>query len=325
MSKKISKIEYDTIVDMYQDGTLQKEIAEKYDCSTSTISSILRKCNVLTRPGGSKNTPDVVQKWVKMYLEGVLVKDIASEFGVGAHTISRHLKASGVNIDRYIYHFNEHYFDSIDTQEKAYYMGMLWADGHNCVERGSIIIELQEQDIDLLQRLNVLAENERPVRKQNLHDKNPKWQNQYRLVLQSKYTSKVLESYGMFQNKSLILTFPSWLDESLYASFVRGYFDGDGCITLQNSNHNRSAMINMVGTKMFLEKVADIIQSTLDVEVGIERDMRAREPICTLRCSRRRDVIKILNWLYDGATIYMQRKYDKYQQFLNNINNSYCA
>lgn len=320
-----SNQDYKLIVDMYQKGALQKEIAEKYNCSASTISSVLRKYNVLTRLGGSKNTPDVIQKWIEMYLDGALLKDIALEFDVNATTVSKHLKLNGIDVDRYTYHFDEHYFDIIDTQEKAYYMGMLWADGHNCIERGSIIIELQEQDAALLEKLNALVKNERPIRRQNLHDKNPNWQNQYRLVLQSKYTSNVLESYGMFQNKSLVLTFPSWLNKSLYASFIRGYFDGDGCITLQSSNHNRSAMINMVGTKMFLEKVSDIIQTTLDVGVSIERDKRARDPICILRCSKRDDVVKILNWLYCDANIYMQRKYDKYQQFLNNINNSCCA
>ena len=325
MSKKIDETEYDKIVDMYCSGLTQKEIAEKYNCSKSTISNILSSRNVLTRLGGSKNTPDVIQNWIKMYLEGALIKDIAFEFGVGTDTISRHLKKNGVNVDRYTYHFNEHYFDVIDTQEKAYYVGMLWADGHNCIDRGSIILELQEQDLGLLEMLNKLADNERPVRKQNLHDKNPKWQNQYRLVLQSKYTSKVLESYGMFQNKSLILTFPSWLEESLYAPFIRGYFDGDGCLSLQNNNRNRSAMINMVGTKMFLEQVARIIKVMTGVDVNIERDIRARDPICILRCSKRQDVVKILNWIYNDATIYMQRKYDKYQQFLYNINNSCCA
>lgn len=311
-----------TIVGMYQNGMTQKVIAEKYNCSASTIGNVLKKYSVQTRPGGSANTSDIIKEWTEMYLNGTLVKDIAVKFNVSRRTVSKHLKANGINVDRYTYHFNEHYFDAIDTQEKAYYLGMLWADGHNCIERGSIIIELQEQDLALLETLNMIVDNERPVRKQNLHDKNHRWQNQYRLVLQSKYTSRVLESYGMFQNKSLILTFPSWLNKSLYSAFIRGYFDGDGCITLQHANHDRSAMINMVGTRMFLEKVADIILMMLNVTVSIERDARARDPICILRCSRRNDVIKILNWLYKDATIYMSRKYDKYQRFLNNINNS---
>ena len=323
--KKIKQQDYEIIIDMYQNKFTQKEIAEKFGCSASTISSILKQCNIATRLGGSQHTPDVIQQWITMYLDGYTLQDIALMFGVNLSTVSKHLKLNGITIDRYTYHFNEHYFDVIDTQEKAYYMGMLWADGHNCVERGSIILELQEQDLDLLEKLNTLAENERPLRKHNLHDKNPNWQNQYRLVLQSKYTSKILESYGMRQNKSLILTFPTWLHKSLYSSFIRGYFDGDGCITLQSINYNRSAMINMVGTRMFLSKVADIINHTLGIDVSVERDSRARDPICILRCSKRNDVVTILNWLYQDATIYMQRKYDKYQQFLNNINNSYCA
>ena len=76
---------------------------------------------------------------------------------------------------------------------------------------------------------------------------------------------------------------------------------------------------------MFLEEVSKIIKNETDIDVFIKRDERANDPICILRCGIRNDVINILDWLYSNAQIYMQRKYDKYQQFLNNINNSCCA
>ena len=129
----------------------------------------------------------------------------------------------------------------------------------------------------------------------------------------------------MVPHKTMILEFPDWIDKDLYSHFCRGYFDGDGCISLAKNNYNKSATINMVGTRMFLEKVAEIIKCDTGVEVYVNRDNRAKDPICVLRCGIKNDVIKVLDWLYRDATIYMQRKYDKYKEFFKNINNSCCV
>lgn len=319
MKRIVDNCEYINIVNLYQQGMTQPEIAKIYGCCASTISSILIKMNVETRSGGSRITKEDISKMCEMYRSGALLKDIARHFNINITTVSKNLNKNGIAVDRYTYHFNEHFFDQIDTEYKAYILGLLWADGHNCVKRGSIILELQEQDKDLLSQINIITQNERPLRLQTLHDKNEKWQNQYRLVLQSKYTSSVLESYGMLQNKSLVLEFPKCVPEYFYSSFILGYFDGDGSISL--SNNNKSAYVSMIGTRMLLNTVAEIAKKNIGVEVTINRDVRAKDPICSLRCNKRQDVIKLLNWLYKNSTIYLQRKYDKYRTFIN-INDS---
>ena len=323
MIKKIDDKEYNNIIDMYQRGKTQPEIAALYNCSVSTISGLLRKIGVKTRIGGSVNTENVVEQWCQMYQNGMSLNDIAKLFNVRYTTVSKHLKNNGITIDRYTYHFDEHYFDNIDTQEKAYILGLLWADGCNFTNKNSVILGLQEQDYELLEQINLLTKNERPLRKQNLSKKNKKWKNFYKLVWQSQHLSNLLESYGMKNNKTLMLEFPNWMDNNLYSHFIRGYFDGDGCISLRNKD--RSAVINMVGTRMFLDKVSSILKDNTGVDVYVQRDERASDPICVLRCGQRNDVIKILEWLYRDSKIYLQRKYNKYQQFLNNINNSCCA
>ena len=322
--KKISENEYSKIVDLYKNGMTQPEIANKYNCSASSISSILRASGVKTRCGGSKNTYDVVLQWQEMYECGCLLQDIAKLYGVTRATVSNLLKKNGVVVDRYTYHFNEHYFDNIDSQDKAYILGLLWADGYNCVEKGSISIQLQEQDKNLLEKINNVTNNERPLRKTCLSEKSPKWQDQYMLTWQSKYVSNLLDDLGMHQRKSLVLEYPKWLDESLHRHFIRGYFDGDGSISL--SKEGKFASLNMVGTKMFLCTIQDIIKNTLGVEVFVQRDIRARDPICVLRCSTKDGVKNILDWIYNDASLFLDRKYQKYQQFLlanKNINNSY--
>ena len=316
---KIKKEEYIKIVDLYTQGMTQPEIAQIYNCSVSTVSSILRKMNVETRLGGSKNTKNNVLKMYEMYKNGMLLQDIANKFDTTRSTVSRLFKKNGFNVDRFTYHFNEHYFDHIDSQDKAYILGLLWADGHNRVDRGSVILELQEEDKPLLERINNITENERPLRKVPLHDKNPAWKDQYNLLWQSKYLSNVLNKYGMCQRKSLVLEFPKWLDEGLYPHFIRGYMDGDGCVCCMKQNHK--IQVSMVGTRMFLERVQKICKN-VGIKSYIAHDKRANEAICNLLIASNICSITFLDWIYRDANLKMERKYNKYQQFLNSINNS---
>jgi len=322
--KKVLDSEYDKIVDMYNRKMTQQEIAKIYNCSVSSISAILKRKNVKTRLGGSNNTGEDILKWAEMYHGGSSLKDIADQYKTTYATVSKLLRKNGIVVDRYTYHFNEHYFDIVDSQDKAYILGMLWADGYNCTEKGSVVLQLQEQDKELLEQINCITNNERPLRKTCLSNKNKNWHDQYMLTWQSKHLSALLCAYGMPQKKSLILEFPKWLSPDLYRHFLRGYLDGDGCISL--SKEGKFASVSMIGTSMFLSAVKDIIKKEIGVDVVVKRDLRARDPICTLRCGRKNDVKKILEWIYCDASLFLDRKHKKNQQFLEankNINNSY--
>ncbi len=322
--KTVSKAEYDNIVDLYNNKLTQLEIADLYNCSPSLISFILKQKGVNTRLGGSLNTQEDICKWVQMYNDGMLIKDIAEQYNVSRVTVSKLLKKNGVNIDRYRYHFNEHYFDNIDSQEKAYLLGLLWSDGHNCLSKNYVTLSLQDSDKDILEQINNLTENERPLRKNELSKKNPKYHDQYILTWGSKYFAERLNSLGMYPNKTLIAEYPCCIDEDLHSHFCRGYLDGDGCISLLYEG--KFAHIGLVGTSMLLNSIKDIVKKQIGVDVFVKRDERARDPICNLRCDRKNDALKLLEWIYKDANIYFQRKYNKYQQFLlnnTNINNSY--
>jgi intein/homing endonuclease len=75
-----------------------------------------------------------------------------------------------------------------------------------------------------------------------------------RWSVQSKHLWNVLNSYGCVPKKSLILKFPSisiFDNKNLIVHFIRGYFDGDGCISYGNKSHTKCS-INIVGTYDFL-------------------------------------------------------------------------
>lgn len=320
--KKILDSEYEKIVDMYNSGMTQKEIANVYNCSSHAVHMFMKRMNISVRPNGF--TEDDAKVMYSMYQNGMSMDNIAENFNSCRHTIGRTLKRYGFKIDKLKYHCDDNYFDVIDTKEKAYILGLLWADGCNDVNLGKIQLQLQERDVGILEVINELINNDRPLYFTPLHNKNPNWQNAYTLVLKSYHMSEVLNNYGMVPRKSLVLEFPSCLDKSLYRDFIRGYFDGDGSVSY-NAN-TKVLNVDVIGTRMFLKVIQDICK-----ELGIKTFLRSKNDnddiICTLGISNKNDRIAFLNWIYDGSTIKIERKYLKYQQCLNdyNINNSLAS
>lgn len=317
--RKIPKDDWQNVVDMYNDGMSQRDIAEIYGCSSIPVGNILRQMNVEMHPNGF--TSEDAEQMYELYKSGKRIPEIAEIYHTDRHTVGRVFKRNGFETNRKTYHCDEHYFDVIDTQDKAYIAGLLWSDGCNQLHRGTITLQLQERDSYILEEIKSVSKNERPLYKINLNDKNPNWQNSITLTWQSKHMSQMLNDYGMVPRKSLVLKFPSWLDESLYPSFLRGYVDGDGSIYC--SCERNVFRISMVGTKMFL----DVVKKVCD-KIGVKTNFSHKEEhsdvTYVLFTTSNSGSLKLANWMYDNANLKLQRKFDKYQQFLQykNINNS---
>ena len=317
--RKIPKSDYQKIIDMYNAGMTQQEIAKKYGCSKSVVHNIMLQMNASVRPNGL--TKEYAEQMYELYRIGVRLSEIADIYGVNRHTVARVFKRNGFATDKKIYHCDEHYFDNIDTQDKAYIVGLLWADGCNQLDRGKVVIQLQERDKAILEQIKEVSNNERPLWKSALHDKNPNWQNAISLTWQSRHISQVLNDYGMVPRKSLVLEFPNWIDESLYSHFLRGYIDGDGSVYY--SYDKNVFRVSMVGTKMFLDVVQRMC-AKIGVKTSLSHKKEHNDITFTLHSTSNRGTLNLLNWVYDNANLKLQRIYDKYRQALYhyNINNS---
>ena len=124
------------------------------------------------------------------------------------------------------YSLNEHYFNIIDTEDKAYFLGLLYADGYNNEKENIITLSLQEDDIGILKTFNNFLSSNRPILSIISKKKNRKILS--KLSIRNKNISTNLSYLGCKQKKSFILTFPTTdkLPESLIKHFIRGYFDG---------------------------------------------------------------------------------------------------
>lgn len=265
------------------------------------------------------------EKIVDMYKHGVSSVEIAKEYDCSYKTILRILEKC--NIDRdwnslRIYTLNEEYFDVVDTPNKAYILGLLYADGYNNTKQNIIRLKLQDVDKHILENIkNELMFNQ-PLEFIARHNENNNLKDIYGITIHSAHMSMVLDNLGMHQAKSLILTFPDWIDELLIPHFLRGYIDGDGSIYCYTKKMNWN--ISIVGTKKFCDYIQEIIQNILDVHSYIKLEKRRNDVTCDLRVGGNQQVLKFLNWIYKDADLKMDRKYAKYQQLVQylNMNNS---
>jgi intein/homing endonuclease len=258
-----------------------------------------------------------LSKFQKEYIKECLIlkqlnySQIALELGFSSTTINNYAKSinhickSPSELKRK-YTINENYFDVIDSEDKAYFLGLLYADGYNDINRNTINLSLKEQDKEILEKLSICIESNKPL--QYVKIKNQNHQNQYRLVVCSKYLSQKLIELGCVSNKTFKITFPTeeQVPKELQRHFLRGYFDGDGWIGEKS--------LCIVGTQDFCNSL-DYITKDLNINSYI----RSRHPernhnIKMFEISGRNQCKKFFHYIYDNATIYLKRKFDKWSE-----------
>lgn len=219
------------------------------------------------------------------------------------------------------YSYNEHYFDTVDTEDKAYFLGLLFADGCNRPIASLITISLQASDKDILYTFNDYIESNRTVKVYEL--KNPNHQDQYKLSITSAHMSTQLTELGCLPRKSLLLKFPTknQVPKHLLRHFIRGYFDGDGCISWNSKKKNPACQCQLASTSEFCESIKILLNEELDISSSICHPKGTKISILSLN---QRSSLVFLNWIYNGSKLFLKRKYDKYQEFLN-IFRSYPA
>ena len=224
---------------------------------------------------------------------------------------------------------NENFFDVIDTEEKAYFLGLLYADGCNYEDKGIIKIDLIEKDNYILESLkNLLKADNKishyPAETKLINGKYCDCQPSCRLLINNKHISSILASYGMISHKSEkgIYIKNNVIPDYLFNHFnwIRGLIDGDGGIDYWIDNENtghKKFQINFCSTEDSVYKLSDFFKDKFNCKPCIQDRYPDRDNNNLQLCiSGNKIVRKIIDWLYKNATIYLQRKYDKYQKLI---------
>ena len=205
-------------------------------------------------------------------------------------------------------------FDEINSEESAYFLGLMCADGNNFVSKRDdyqIAIALQTMDLHILETFKQnLCPNQiikfKKRRKPHHHD-------QFKLKIDSKIISRQLTKLGCIPAKSLKLKMPK-IPEYLFHHFVRGYFDGDGSIYF-NAKQRKSHIYDAYTWKITSSfDFCKSVKIKLDYIHGIKLYLKkSNNGITTsITINGNHQVIKLMEWMYRGANIYLYRKYNRF-------------
>ena len=195
-------------------------------------------------------------------------------------------------------------FHTIDTEEKAYWLGFLYADGSVGSKEDKVELGLAEKDYHHLEKFKnfIGLPNKISYREST---------KSYRYSFRSKSCKQDLISQGCIPKKSLILKFPTeeQVPRELIRHFIRGYFDGDGWF----SNTGSCFQVGIIGTEDFIKGFLEYAPITKDNKIFIvHREGGAKRYVF----SKLEDVTNFLNWIYKDSKIYLDRKYEHYLEFL---------
>lgn len=273
-----------------------------------------------------KMDKELIDNIINEYLAGDSMLKLEEKHGICAKTIKKILVEHGVEIRskndklyqvKSLYHFNEHYLDEIDCEEKAYILGLFYSDGCNLSKRNISSIGLIREDENLLNRINELLESDRPLR--YTYPKNGK--PFATLTLTSKYFCSRLTELGCPSRKSLVLKFPNFLREDLYLPFIRGYFDGDGGLTIYKGKNTKRRHLSITGSKDFIHSLCNFLNEKYNIAYMLRNFERKYDSMVIYQ---KDDVYKFLQLIYSDANIYMERKYNKFyelKEFYLSLNN----
>ena len=252
---------------------------------------------------------------VERYKSGESAISIAKSFGVSHTPIYSILRVRKIAIRSAIdchkkYRLNDAYFDEIDTEEKAYFLGLLFADGYVSEKYNYVRLSLQEEDGYLVQSLRDAMACDRPLETRDYSKKG--WKNQTCLTISNRNVVDSLVKLGCRQKKSFTAIFPP-IDVNLTNHFARGYFDGDGSIRWSKPKRFQvpKAVIDIIGTEMTLSP----IRERFVYESGIDCVLKQHgSGLFTISIGGNNKVKEFGNWMYKNAVTYMLRKKHKFDE-----------
>jgi intein/homing endonuclease len=231
--------------------------------------------------------------------------------------VSIHLKAnrSGFKFpEKYAYDID--YFESIDSQDKAYWLGFIFADGcviYNKKDRCyEFSIHLKKTDDGHLRKLNNCLNGNVIV---TYHTAKPfvhkGYDKEYETCIIRFYSIKLVRDLidkGVYQNKTNRLVFPTYLNEELTWHFIRGFMDGDGHLCIPNDGDRYGYRVGFTSnSRNFLESLQRVL-SRHNIVSHVNRDKSSHK----LEIRERKSVKKFIDNTYNNANIFLDRKYDTY-------------
>jgi hypothetical protein len=249
----------------------------------------------------------IVNDYVNNYLG---TQELACKYNLHRATIQRYLIGAGIQLRKRTSRIrvNNFYFSKYN-KENCYWAGFILADGYiRTNKRYTLEIKLQKQDVDHLNKFKKTIEYEGTVFERKEY---------YSITISSPQIIKDLQNnFEIYNKKSLTCGISNKIPKKYLRDYICGYFDGDGCVSYTTTD-----TISFLGT----EKTVDFIRKYFFEVVKIKLrskdmpDITYNQNICAIFYYGK-SAFKCLKYLYDKSTVYLNRKYNKYNCLIEKYN-----
>lgn len=225
------------------------------------------------------------------------IKNILNAYGEKGRTLSEARR-------NYLkYTLNENIFETIDTPDKAYWLGVMYSDGYISLKKytNSFGISVAEKDIIWLEKFKNFLGYNGEIKKYTTGVGSYVEDIEYvRLIIGNNKIVEDLKKLGVVEHKTKII---SKIPEIPYKDdFIRGYIDGDGSLA------KRLPHLTISGNKEFLIDIANYF----NLPYYLYKDKSIYSLQYNKNCSE-----YLEKRLYKNASYYLDRKYEIAQRSFN--------
>lgn len=323
MHNQGKEIEYarsikDKLIKDYIPGeTSIRSLAEKYNVNCyHTVSKVLKENGIKTIKPKLVPRSTIIEA-AKYYSENeISIINCAKKFKIGKNTLYDYLKENNLIKNDKNYQkditYDKNFFDSIDNEEKAYWLGFIMADGYTKLGKNNkpaqMTIEIGKKDIEILNAFKKSIKSNHIIRERSRKTCTGKISEICSITISSQHLTSKLISYGVIPNKTYI----GFINEEIFSDneelifhYLRGYSDGDGTINKCKGNYVFKLVIKS-------KSILDTISNWIKKYCNIDPKITIWEDAYRLSVQNKKDYFIFLEKLYKNANIYLDRKYQNY-------------
>lgn len=264
------------------------------------------------------------QQIITEYRTGLSTIKLGKKYNCSPGAINNVLKRNGITatsnkVYRRKYELNQNFFENIDSEEKAYWLGFLYADGNVRISKsGQHLIQLKVYDKEVIEKFLKSLNCNMPIGEYT----NWTGHKYFGAHLTSEKMFSDLCKHGCVPNKSLILKFPE-LSKEMAKHFIRGYFDGDGSVFINCKKWIKTPKTNPMeqyyyklgvsfnGTQEMLSKINEYFY------IGpVTKEKRRKTNCWYISTSDQKKCKDFYNYIYQDSKLYLTRKKEKFDNFL---------
>lgn len=263
-----------------------------------------------------------------MYLQGKNISEISKDLNIKKGTVNYWLRKWGITRPKGVKsHCDEHYFNKIDTPSKAYFLGLLYADGGFIKKKYkngnyglTLSLELKKEDSYILEEFKKELKSSlsvKEIKREEVMEVNNKV---YKFIKDNKYFrigSKILISdlikYGCIENKTFDLKNLPSLEKNLMRYFILGFYDGDGI-----ASKGKETYMGFCGTYDLMKNISEYLYNEIKDISFKNPNFNKSNGIYYITYNKKIEISALFNYFYKDLKIpHLYRKEIKIDKYLN--------